>query len=59
MGIYMEVSVRRWFDFHGANRTASVHEHHPLPKVEFTRDRDRGADVSLHTALELKVGHHV
>lgn len=55
----MEVSVRRWFDFHGANRTASVHEHHPLPKVEFTRDRDRGADVSLHTALELKVGHHV
>lgn len=55
----MEVSVRRWFDFHGTNRTASVHEHLPLPKVEATRDRDRGADVPLHTALELRVDHHI
>ena len=39
--------------------TASVHEYHPLPKVEATRDRDRGADVPLHTALKSRVGHYV
>ena len=45
--------MHRWFEFHGTNRTASVHKHHPLPKVEAKSDRDRGVDALLHTASML------